>query len=101
MKDFRKKLSDYLFVNFSIELTTKQFTEILAIIRGGHFEAEVIRKNAEGLLPCPFCGSDKVELNEAILNMKPAWIVECMVCYASPSSAYIKKEAVNIWNTRK
>jgi Lar family restriction alleviation protein len=52
------------------------------------------------LKTCPFCGSNDVRLSEAILRMKPAWMVECFKCYASVAAKYTKEKAIQVWNRR-
>jgi Lar family restriction alleviation protein len=54
----------------------------------------------EELKPCPFCGNKKPKLNEAMLACKPAWMVECMKCYASVRAEFTKGKAIQAWNQR-
>ena len=51
------------------------------------------------LLPCPFCGSDKLSIYRPYKYMD-SYHVECMDCGAEGSISPIENEAVNLWNTR-
>jgi Lar family restriction alleviation protein len=47
------------------------------------------------ILPCPFCGSDDVEVIDA-----NGYAVRCGTCYGRGGSALIAEEAIASWNRR-
>lgn len=47
------------------------------------------------LLPCPFCGSDRVRVTKP--TMWQAW---CMDCKAIGAASLTEQEAIEAWNTR-
>lgn len=62
-------------------------------------EAGVIKKNAEGLLPCPFCGETEIRLWRDDSYM----IIKCgnSECGASMDEFVFKSTAIDTWNKRK
>lgn len=63
-------------------------------------DALVIKKNADGLLPCPFCGGDAEILPTG--TTEPRWFtVQCKECFAEPpEDMATKEEIVMYWNKR-
>ena len=50
------------------------------------------------LKPCPFCGSERLDLN---MEIQGGYYVECQDCFASLSWSYrTPDEAAKAWNTR-
>lgn len=65
--------------------------------------------NIEALLPCPFCGSDDVYIDEPYLNEMAYFVghICCNVCEASVSNIYLsnssneaKESSIAVWNRR-
>lgn len=52
----------------------------------------------EELEPCPFCGSDEVNITEDCTG--DGYYVHCERCDAKSSMCYRKENAVNAWNRR-
>lgn len=50
------------------------------------------------LLPCPFCDSDKLEINE--LGDDDSYYVSCSHCHVQQIANYTKPEAIRRWNWR-
>lgn len=61
-------------------------------------EPGVIKKNADGLLPCPFCGNDRVHL----LSENGWYKVQCSnsECAALMEDCMFQETARNTWNKR-
>lgn len=58
-------------------------------------QAAVIKKNAEGLLPCPFCGG------EPFVNKKDASLeVLCPKCLINGFVGIEKQNIIEAWNKR-
>ena len=55
-------------------------------------------QNAEGLLPCPFCGSDEV----GFYDDDPSWMwfIKCKNCITTQQPTLTKSQAIENWNTR-
>lgn len=52
------------------------------------------------LLPCPFCGHDKIFLNDPSANY-PQGCINCPACLATlPGAVSDQTELVQCWNTR-
>lgn len=51
------------------------------------------------LLPCPFCGTDKVAVCQSE-RTDPVFWVECIRCNAEAQPSADKAEAIAAWNTR-
>ncbi|MBQ7577610.1 MAG: Lar family restriction alleviation protein [Synergistaceae bacterium] len=53
---------------------------------------------SEQLKPCPFCGSEKVELYR---DGKGDYFINCKNCMCLVSGFYrTKRESLQVWNTR-
>ena len=50
----------------------------------------------EKLKPCPFCGSDDIELSTGLAEY---WAF-CHDCTATTSMERTQEEAIQVWNTR-
>jgi len=48
------------------------------------------------LKPCPFCGSEKVFINDEVLG----FLVECKECCTEGPYSHEKQEAIDRWNQR-
>jgi Lar family restriction alleviation protein len=55
-------------------------------------------KYKEELKPCPFCGCNKVEIIESVIEN--GHYVHCEICDAKSSTYYRAENAVNAWNRR-
>ena len=53
---------------------------------------------SEQLLPCPFCGSDQVEMKG---ENAPEWWVRCKECNAASATRPMRKQAAHDWNRRE
>ena len=59
--------------------------------------------NADGLLPCPFCGYEPTINFETPENSNRSdyfTIISCMNCYATIESNIDKDKLIKVWNTR-
>lgn len=71
--------------------------------RSGQFEQQVIKKNAEGLLPCPFCGSSpKIG---SLGGDNENWMVYCPDCQCASAEMGVggidsKEDCIAKWNIR-
>ncbi len=54
------------------------------------------------ILPCPFCGSENVDISIGHRGIPPvqAHYVECIECASSSNMFITIKEAKNAWNKR-
>jgi len=61
-------------------------------------QAAVIKKNADGLLPCPFCGETKINL----WMYKDFWKIQCdnSECASLMEDFPFKETAIDTWNKR-
>lgn len=59
-----------------------------------------MREIQEGMLPCPFCGSEDCSSSQGKAFARDQWYVECEHCGASGSWHQFKGEAVAAWNAR-
>lgn len=54
---------------------------------------------------CPFCGSENIKINEAVVSMRIGKFIfkcQCSNCFASgPTTEAGEAEAINLWNERK
>lgn len=55
---------------------------------------------AEQLKPCPFCGSNEIQLYICPSEVKTEYVVYCLGCGASSMYADKEKDAVFAWNRR-
>ena len=52
------------------------------------------------LKPCPFCGSNKLEMVPA--KIYPTFFIECLGCGACSGGNYkTEKRTAEMWNTRR
>jgi len=92
-------------------MTKELFTRAIAEIISLPVEAQVIKKNAEGLLPCPKCGSDVDMIRIGNDYTKKRRItVKCTNsdCRIERTDAalrqnmeWLEKVAIETWNKRK
>lgn len=54
------------------------------------------------LKPCPFCGSDRIALDEEYNEIikEPMYRVECWNCGGTGCDTYDKDKAIKAWNQR-
>lgn len=52
----------------------------------------------EGLKPCPFCGSNRVEITTISENCRH--YIRCKHCEAKSCEFYVAENAINAWNRR-
>lgn len=65
-------------------------------------------ESASNLKPCPFCGSEDIEIEKAEDGkydyngnlIHPCWIATCNNCEIETAYFGTKEEAVFFWNTR-
>jgi len=69
-------------------------------------DCRVIKKNADGVLPCPFCGSDGMigeyqtkEDNDHKIYIAQCSSEDCNVLFGEPELT--KEDAIETWNKRK
>lgn len=58
------------------------------------------KSDEETLKPCPFCGSNEVQLYVCLNEIKTAYVVQCIDCGASSAYMYSRKDAIEMWNRR-
>ena len=51
------------------------------------------------LLPCPFCGNEKIYCEDAG-HKTDVWFIQCDDCGATFPHFDSKEEAIKVWNTR-
>jgi Lar family restriction alleviation protein len=56
------------------------------------------RDGREGLKPCPFCGSEKIELSPRSLGVFAVVTCRSCACYGQPTAE--DSEAIAAWNQR-
>jgi Lar family restriction alleviation protein len=61
-------------------------------------KAAFMAKKVNNLLPCPFCGSTNLTLDN--LGEGDDWFVSCNNCEIQQIANYTKETAVQRWNTR-
>jgi hypothetical protein len=61
-------------------------------------EARVIKKNADGLLPCPFCARTNMDIVEWNKNL---FSISCKCGAESPNDSKSKEGIKRIWNRRR
>ena len=52
------------------------------------------------LKPCPFCGSDRIEIDDLGYQETPCWFVACNNCGAEISGFLYLSRAIEAWNRR-
>lgn len=50
------------------------------------------------LLPCPFCGSSDLMLQNLVDD--DDWFVSCNGCHSQQIANYIREDAIKLWNSR-
>ena len=86
-----------IYLTMPLELFSWIATEV------SQLEPPVMEKIADGLLPCPFCGSDpKIA---SLGNDKENWIVMCFDCQRASvemgvKEAVTKDDCIAMWNER-
>ena len=63
-------------------------------------EMNMNKSDKETLKPCPFCGSNKVQLYVCPNEVKTAYVVQCIDCGASSAYMHSRKDAIEMWNRR-
>lgn len=68
-------------------------------------DCRVIKKNADGVLPCPYCGLyPTVDFRPSRRGVQAEAFVRCgkMICKVNPKTMIVKtkEQAIKIWNKR-
>lgn len=87
-------------------MNRQDFLKAIAEILSHPLEAEVIKKNADGVIPCPYCGLyPTVDFRPSRRGVQAEAFVRCgkMICKVNPKTMIVKtkEQAIKIWNNRK